>query len=62
MSERRMLNVVDAAIQARVGQTKIRAEIAAGRLVCRKAGKLFLITPEDLDAWIDALPRVAVAA
>jgi hypothetical protein len=59
MSECLMLNVVDAATKARVGQTKIRQEIKAGRLVARKAGKLFLITIEDLRSWIDNLPRVA---
>ena len=59
MTERLLLNVTDAAIKARVGQTKIRAEIAAGRLIARRAGKLFLIKPEDLDNWINELPRVA---
>jgi excisionase family DNA binding protein len=59
MSERLLLNVTDAATKARVGQTKIRAEIAAGRLIARRAGKLFLIKPEDLNAWVDNLPRVA---
>ena len=59
MSERLLLNVPDAAALANVGQTKIRAEIKSGRLQARKAGKLFLITPEDLRTWIAELPRVA---
>jgi excisionase family DNA binding protein len=59
MSEPLALNVIDAATKARVGQTKIRAEIKSGRLQARRAGKLFLITPDDLSAWLHSLPRVA---
>jgi excisionase family DNA binding protein len=59
MSEPLALNVIDAATKARVGQTKIRAEIKSGRLQARRAGKLFLITPEDLSAWLHSLPKVA---
>jgi excisionase family DNA binding protein len=60
MSEhRRLYNVAEAAVECGVGQTKIRQEITAGRLIARRVGKLFLITSEDLASWIDNLPRVA---
>jgi excisionase family DNA binding protein len=62
MPERLAHNVHDAAQIAHVGPTKIRAEIKAGRLAARKAGKLILIMSEDLQAWLEALPRVSVAA
>jgi excisionase family DNA binding protein len=59
MFEQLSLNIEKAAVSANVGQTKIRQEIKAGRLVARRAGKLLLITVEDLKAWIDNLPRIA---
>jgi excisionase family DNA binding protein len=62
MSEVLSLNVVDAAVEAGVGQTKIRSEIKSGRLVAHRAGKLVLITRKDLTAWLEALPRVEAVA
>ena len=59
MFEQLSLNIEKAAVSANVGQTKIRQEIKAGRLVARRAGKLLLITVEDLKAWNDNLPRIA---
>jgi Helix-turn-helix domain len=61
MSNRLALNVVESAEIANVGPAKIRSEIKSGRLVARRAGKLILITPEDLRAWLDNLPSAAEA-
>jgi len=40
-----------------LGRSKIYEEIAAGRLLTRKAGQRTLIRVEDLKAYIDALPQ-----
>jgi excisionase family DNA binding protein len=61
MNERLLLNVNDAAVEANVGSTMIRREIKSGRLRARRAGKLFLITPDDLREWVDNLPHVVAA-
>jgi excisionase family DNA binding protein len=61
MSNRLALNVNEAAGVANVGPAKIRQEIKSGRLVARRAGKLILITPEDLRLWLDNLPMAAAA-
>jgi excisionase family DNA binding protein len=59
MSNRMLYDVNDAAEAAHVGHTKIRQEIASGRLAARRVGRRVLIAAEDLRAWIDSLPRVA---
>jgi excisionase family DNA binding protein len=59
MSNRMLLGVAEAAEAASIGPTKIREEIAAGRLIARRMGKRVLIAVEDLRSWIDDLPRVA---
>jgi excisionase family DNA binding protein len=57
MSNRVSLNVIAAAEAVNVGPTKIRQEIKAGRLVAHRAGKLLLISTDDLRAWVNSLPR-----
>lgn len=59
MSNRVSLTVTEAADAAGVGHTKIRQEIASGRLTAKRAGKLLLIAIEDLRMWLDNLPRAA---
>ena len=59
MSNRIALSPAEACEVAGVGMTKLREEIAAGRLVARKVGARVLIAVEDLRSWIDNLPRVA---
>jgi len=54
-----LYDVNDAAEAAHIGATKIRAEIASGRLPARRVGRRVLIAVEDLRSWIDSLPRVA---
>lgn len=60
MSNRVSLSINAAAEAADVGPTKIRQEIKAGRLIARRAGKLLLISIDDLRAWINSLPQYAV--
>ena len=55
-------NEDEASESAGIGRTKLREEIAAGRLVARKVGARNIITVDDLKAWLDNLPRVVVAA
>jgi excisionase family DNA binding protein len=59
MSDRMAMSVAEAAEVAGIGTTKLREEIATGRLVARKMGARVLIAVEDLRNWIDNLPRVA---
>jgi excisionase family DNA binding protein len=59
MSNRLLLGVAEAAEATSIGATKIRQEIAAGRLVARRVGDRVLIAVEDLRSWIDDLPRIA---
>ena len=40
------------------GHTKIYEEIAAGRLIARKAGRRTFFLPEDVEAWLRAMPVV----
>jgi excisionase family DNA binding protein len=59
MSNRISLSVDEAATAAGIGQTKLREEINAGRLIARKLGKRTLIAMTDLETWIANLPQVA---
>jgi len=42
-----------------IGRTTAYAEIAAGRLRRRKVGKRSLITEDDAEAWLRALPTIS---
>jgi excisionase family DNA binding protein len=44
---------------ARIGRTKLYAEIKAGRIVPRKIGAKTLILRSDAEAWLQALPPAA---
>jgi excisionase family DNA binding protein len=59
MSNRISLGVPEAAKATGIGQTKLREEITAGRLIARKLGKRTLIAMVDLENWIANLPQVA---
>jgi hypothetical protein len=47
---------------AGLGRTKLYAEIAAGRLRARKAGKRTVILAEDGRAYLASLPELASGA
>ena len=44
-----------------IGRTKFYAEIQAGRLKIRKAGKRTIVAREDADAWLNSLPQSVAA-
>ncbi|MCK1403938.1 helix-turn-helix domain-containing protein [Bradyrhizobium sp. 76] len=50
------LNVAEACAASGVGRTKLYEAIAAGRLRARKMGRRTLILPDDLKAFVAALP------
>jgi excisionase family DNA binding protein len=54
--------VEEAARALGIGRTKLFAEIAAGRLRARKAGKRTLIAVEDARAYLASLPSAPRAA
>jgi hypothetical protein len=51
-------SIPEAARAASIGTTKLRSEIRAGRLTCRKLGKRSIVTAQDLESWAAALPDV----
>jgi hypothetical protein len=51
-------SISEAARAAAIGTTKLRNEIRAGRLMCRKVGKRSIITAQDLESWAAALPDI----
>jgi Helix-turn-helix domain len=51
-------SIPEAARAAAIGTTKLRNEIRAGRLACRKIGKRSVITAQDLEEWAAALPSI----
>jgi hypothetical protein len=51
-------SIPEAARAASIGITKLRNEIRAGRLTCRKLGKRSIITANDLEKWAAALPDI----
>jgi excisionase family DNA binding protein len=50
------LGVVEAAKAAGVGRTTLFEAIRKGQIVAKKVGRRTIITTEELDAWIKALP------
>lgn len=40
----------------------IRRRIAEGDLVAHRCGSAVIVYPEDLDAWLNSLPRVATGS
>jgi hypothetical protein len=55
-------SIPEAARAASIGVTKLRLEIRAGRLTCRKVGKRTVITAPDLERWAAALPSISDVA
>ena len=56
------LSIAKLCAYASVGRTTVFAEIKAGRLVARKLGRSTVILIEDVDAWLQSLPRVRPSA
>lgn len=55
--QKRALSVEEAAEAAGVGRTSLFEEIRKGRITARKIGRRTVITVEDFDAWLKALPK-----
>jgi hypothetical protein len=58
LSERLSLSPEEASALTGIGTTSIRAAASVGALVARKHGKNTVILPDDLKAWLKALPRI----
>jgi hypothetical protein len=49
-------SIADVVNATGVGRSFIYAEIKAGRLIIRKAGRRSLVFDDDLKAWLGSLP------
>jgi hypothetical protein len=58
LSERLSLSPEEASALTGIGLTSIRTATYTGALVARKNGKNTIILPEDLKAWLKALPKI----
>lgn len=56
------MTVPEVAEVLRMGAQGVRRAIRAGRLPARKVGRGYLITSEDLRAYLDSLPTTPVDA
>jgi excisionase family DNA binding protein len=54
---RRALGVAEAAKAAGVGRTTLFEAIRKGEITARKVGRRTIITVDDLDAWLNSLPK-----
>ena len=50
------LTVSEVARRKGISRALVYSEIEAGRLRARKLGRLTVVEPSDLNAWIEALP------
>ncbi len=55
--QKRALSIREFCSRYSVGRTKAYAEISSGRLQAVKLGRRTLVTEEDAEAWLAALPR-----
>jgi excisionase family DNA binding protein len=54
--QKRAMSIDEAAKAAGIGRTMLFEEIRKGRITARKVGRRTIITVDDLDAWLKALP------
>jgi len=59
LKDRLALSPDDAAALTGIGLTSIKNATYSGALVARKLGKNTIILPDDLKAWLKALPIMA---
>jgi excisionase family DNA binding protein len=57
LSEKFSLSPVEASALTGIGMTRIREAIHNGSLVAHKHGTRLLILPDDVRAWLKALPK-----
>ncbi len=55
--EKHALSINEFCSRYSVGRTKTYAEISSGRLRAVKFGRRTLVTKEDAEAWLAALPK-----
>ena len=53
---KRAMSVDEAAKAAGIGRTMLFEEIRKGRITARKVGRRTIITVDEFDAWLKALP------
>jgi hypothetical protein len=58
LAERLSLSPEEASALTGIGLTSIKTATYTGALVARKNGKNTVILPDDLKAWLKALPRI----
>lgn len=58
LKDRLSLSPEDASLLTGIGLTSIKMATYSGALVARKHGRNTVILPEDLKAWLAALPRI----
>ncbi|SIN36493.1 helix-turn-helix domain-containing protein [Mycobacteroides abscessus] len=54
----RRMGYTEAAEIAGLSHRSIRSAVYAGELIARRCGRRVLIAEADLDAWLNAMPRV----
>jgi excisionase family DNA binding protein len=59
VQQRLAVSIEDAVTASGLGRSKVYEEIRDGRLVARKVGKRTLILMTDLQAWLEAFPKIA---
>lgn len=62
LKDRFALSPEEAAALTGIGLTSIKMATYSGALVARKHGRNTVILPEDLKAWLTALPRIDKSA
>lgn len=58
LKDRLSLSPEEASALTGIGLTSIRQAAASGDLDARKHGKRTIILPDDLKAWLKALPKI----
>jgi excisionase family DNA binding protein len=56
------LSIRECASLVGVGRSFLYLEIAAGRLVAKKAGRRTIVSLHDLNEWLSTLPNVLASA
>ena len=58
LKDRLSLSPEEASALTGIGLTSIRQAVASHALAARKHGRRTIILPDDLKAWLEALPKI----
>jgi len=58
LSEKFSLSPVEASALTGIGMTRIREAVNNGSLVAHRHGTRIIILPDDVKAWLKALPKI----